>query len=276
MRGTDAGWRGVALRIAWTIPGSMFGLLTLLNAVIWHTGSIGGVPAWVLAVLFVLWTVLATPLCFLGAMHARRGEVAKDPTTTNKIPRVVPPSQCGLLTSPLAVAFLGGILPFGRSRANRPCRHCGSGRGLTRGPLLFPFPSRPPGVMYIEVHYIFASMFQYHVYFAFGFLFAVSLIALLVTVEVSIIYTYFKLCMEDYHWWWQSFASGFSVALYLFIYGIIYLVTDLGGLTGGSSVFLYLTYLTCITLILGYTMGTIAFVGSHTFVRKIYGSVKAD
>lgn len=130
--------------------------------------------------------------------------------------------------------------------------------------------------MYIEVHYIFASMFQYHVYFAFGFLFAVSLIALLVTVEVSIIYTYFKLCMEDYHWWWQSFASGFSVALYLFIYGIIYLVTDLGGLTGGSSVFLYLTYLTCITLILGYTMGTIAFVGSHTFVRKIYGSVKAD
>ena len=223
--------------------------------------------------LFVLWTVLATPLCFLGAMHARRGEVAKDPTTTNKIPRVVPPSQCGLLTSPLAVAFLGGILPFGRSRANR---NCGSGRGLTRGPLLFPFPSRPPGVMYIEVHYIFASMFQYHVYFAFGFLFAVSLIALLVTVEVSIIYTYFKLCMEDYHWWWQSFASGFSVALYLFIYGIIYLVTDLGGLTGGSSVFLYLTYLTCITLILGYTMGTIAFVGSHTFVRKIYGSVKAD
>ena len=130
MRGTDAGWRGVALRIAWTIPGSMFGLLTLLNAVIWHTGSIGGVPAWVLAVLFVLWTVLATPLCFLGALHARRGDVAKDPTTTNKIPRVVPPSGCGLLTSPLAVAFLGGILPFGRSRANQ---HCGSGRGLTRG-----------------------------------------------------------------------------------------------------------------------------------------------
>ena len=152
MRGTDAGWRGVALRIAWTIPGSMFGLLTLLNAVIWHTGSIGGVPAWVLAVLFVLWTVLATPLCFLGAMHARRGEVAKDPTTTNKIPRVVPPSQCGLLTSPLAVAFLGGILPFGRSRANR---NCGFGRGLTRGPLLFPFPSLlPPLAQYFEHYFL--------------------------------------------------------------------------------------------------------------------------
>jgi hypothetical protein len=38
---------------------------------------------------------------------------------------------------------------------------------------------------------------------------------------------YFQLCGEDYHWWWRSFFTAGSSALYLFIYAAYYFVTQL-------------------------------------------------
>merc|ERR1711871_1787948 len=40
--------------------------------------------------------------------------------------------------------------------------------------------------------------------------------------EITIVLTYFQLCGEDYHWWWRSFITAGSSALYLFLYSILY------------------------------------------------------
>lgn len=43
---------------------------------------------------------------------------------------------------------------------------------------------------------------------------------------------------EDYNWWWRSFLTSGSSALYLFGYAIVYFVTKLD-ITGATSTALY-------------------------------------
>jgi transmembrane 9 superfamily protein 2/4 len=60
------------------------------------------------------------------------------------------------------------------------------------------------------------------VYYVFGFLFLVLLILVVTCAEISIVMAYFQLCSEDYNWWWRSFLTSGSSALYLFAYAIVY------------------------------------------------------
>jgi transmembrane 9 superfamily protein 2/4 len=83
------------------------------------------------------------------------------------------------------------------------------------------------------------------IYYVFGFLFLVLLILVVTCAEISIVMCYFQLCSEvghgdvdvisravcnqllaqDYNWWWRSFLTSGSSALYLFAYAIVYFVT---------------------------------------------------
>ncbi|KAE8685868.1 putative elongation factor ts [Hibiscus syriacus] len=49
---------------------------------------------------------------------------------------------------------------------------------------------------------------------------------------VSVILTYMHLCVEEWRWWWKAFFASGSVALYVFLYSINYLVFDLQSLSG--------------------------------------------
>ena len=45
--------------------------------------------------------------------------------------------------------------------------------------------------------------------------------------EITIVLCYFQLCSEDYHWWWRSYFTAGSSALYLFLYSAFYFYTKL-------------------------------------------------
>ena len=63
------------------------------------------------------------------------------------------------------------------------------------------------------------------VYYVFGFLMLTVVILVITCAEISTVFCYFQLCAEDYNWWWRSFLTSGSSAIYLFGYGILYFIT---------------------------------------------------
>ena len=109
----------------------------------------------------------------------------------------------------------------------------------------------------------------------FGILFLVYLILVLTCAEITIVLCYFQLCGEDYRWWWRSFFTSGSSALYVFMYSAFYFATKLD-ITRTVPTVMYFCYMGLLSL--GFLMitGTVGFVSCLGFVRAIYGSVKID
>ena len=82
--------------------------------------------------------------------------------------------------------------------------------------------------------------------------------------------TYMHLCVEDWQWWWKSFFASGSVALYVFLYAINYLVFDLRSLSGPVSAVLYLGYSLIMVLAIMLSTGTIGFLTSFYFVHYLF------
>jgi transmembrane 9 superfamily protein 2/4 len=113
------------------------------------------------------------------------------------------------------------------------------------------------------------------VYYVFGFLFLVLVILLVTCAEISIVMAYFQLCSEDYNWWWRSFLTSGSSALYLYLYAIVYFMTKLE-IVGFTSTLLYFGYMAMIAWVFFLLTGSIGFVACLTFVNKIYTAIKVD
>eukprot|EP00850_Spirogloea_muscicola_P020476 SM000217S06858 [mRNA] locus=s217:213784:217190:+ [translate_table: standard] len=84
------------------------------------------------------------------------------------------------------------------------------------------------------------------------------------------------LTMEDYRWWWRSFAASGSVAVYAFLYSINYLIFDLGQMRGMVPKLLYLGYTVLMVLAMFLGTGAIGFLSSLGFVHYLFSSVKLD
>merc|ERR1711907_96085 len=78
------------------------------------------------------------------------------------------------------------------------------------------------GAMYIELHYIFATLWGHRVYTLFGVLTVAVIILIIVACFVTVSLTYFTLMSEDYRWWWSSFINGGSTGLFVFFYSCFY------------------------------------------------------
>ena len=66
----------------------------------------------------------------------------------------------------------------------------------------------PFSAIYIELFYIYETMWGYNSYALYGVLFLVFIILITVTASVTVTLTYFQLAAEDHQWWWRSFLTG--------------------------------------------------------------------
>merc|ERR1711965_1074687 len=85
----------------------------------------------------------------------------------------------------------------------------------------------PFGAVCIELFFIMSALWLHQIYYVFGFLMIVLFILVATCAEITIVMCYFQLCNEDYHWWWRSFLSSGSCAIYTFLYSIWYFNTQL-------------------------------------------------
>nr|XP_054773969.1 transmembrane 9 superfamily member 3-like [Lytechinus pictus] len=180
-----------------------------------------------------------------GGLYSRiGGELSGQPNhpcRVNAVPRPIPEKKWFM--EPLVIVLLGGVLPFGS--------------------------------IFIEMYFIFTSFWAYKIYYVFGFMLLVFGILAVVTICVTIVCTYFLLNAEDYRWQWTSFLAAASTSFYVYLYSFYYFLfkTKMYGLFQTTF---YFGYMALFSLALGVMCGTIGYVGTGTFVRKIYSTVKID
>ena len=112
-------------------------------------------------------------------------------------------------------------------------------------------------------------------YYVFGFLFVVFIILIITCAEITIVLVYFQLCSEDYHWWWRSYLTPGTSALYLYLYSILYFVTKLQMVKFVSGL-LFFGYMFLVCVAFFVLTGTIGYFACFLFVTKIYASIKID
>merc|ERR1711907_782454 len=74
------------------------------------------------------------------------------------------------------------------------------------------------GALFLELNFIFSSVWMSRFYYMFGFLALAILILLLTSAEACIVLLYFQLTAEDHQWWWRSFFTAGSTAIYALAY----------------------------------------------------------
>ncbi|KNA17758.1 hypothetical protein SOVF_077140 [Spinacia oleracea] len=238
--GDHTGWVSVAWKAACFFPGVAFLILTFLNFLLWGSHSTGAIPFSLYVILILLWFCISVPLTLVGGYFGAKAPHIEYPVRTNQIPREIPPQKY-----PSWLLVLGaGTLPF--------------------------------GTLFIELFFIMSSLWMGRVYYVFGFLFIVLILLVVVCAEVSLVLTYMHLCVEDWKWWWKSFFASGSVAIYIFLYSINYLIFDLKSLSGPVSATLYLGYSLFMVLAIMLVTGTVGFLSSFWFVHYLFSSVKLD
>ncbi|KRZ12269.1 Transmembrane 9 superfamily member 2 [Trichinella zimbabwensis] len=239
-------WKKNIFLSAVLCPGIIFAGFFLCNIILWSQSSSAAIPFSTLLLLLFLWFGVSTPLTYLGAFIAFQKSSWSYPVRTNQIPRQIPPQP--FFSKPLPATVMAGILPFGS--------------------------------IYVQMFFMFNSLWAHLTYYMFGFLFVVYLILLVTISETSIILCYFQLCGEDYRWWWRAFFSSAFTAFYLLVYSIYFYLYKLT-IVGVVSTVLYFSYCLIFVFIFFimcdlFSTGTVGFVSCFWFVRQIYSVVKVD
>lgn len=134
-------------------------------------------PVGTIAVILVIWVLVTVPLtAFMGITGKNMASDFCAPCRTNKYCRVIPDLPWYRGTAPQMV--IAGFLPF--------------------------------SAIYVELYYIFASVWGHSVFFLWSILAIVFGILLTATMFVTVALTYFQLAVEDHRWWWRSFLCGGS------------------------------------------------------------------
>ncbi|CAK9185507.1 unnamed protein product, partial [Ilex paraguariensis] len=238
--GESRGWFSVSWRVACFFPGIAFLILTILNFLLWGSHSTGAIPFSTYLVLLLLWFCISVPLTLLGGFIGTKTPRLEFPVRINQISREIPAQRF----PSWLIVFGAGTVPFGE--------------------------------IFIELFFIMSSIWLGRVYYVFGFLFIVLILLVVVCAEVSLVITYMHLCVEDWRWWWKSFFASGSVAIYIFLYSINYLVFDLKSLSGPVSAALYLGYSLFMAIAIMLATGAVGFLSSFLFVHRLFSSVKID
>ncbi|KAK9480757.1 hypothetical protein V1514DRAFT_361544 [Lipomyces japonicus] len=223
------------------VPGVVFFTFFFLNFFLIASESSGAVPLGTMIALIVIWFVISVPLSAAGSYFGFKSAPLQAPVRTNQIPRQIPDQPIYLKWAPSLL--LAGILPF--------------------------------GAIFVELYFIMNSIWFHKVYYMFGFLFVCYFIMILTCATVTILIVYFILCSENYHWQWRSFIVAGSSSFFVFLYAVLYWVSKLS-LGGFVSNVLYLGYSLLISFIIFILTGSVGYVSSYFFVKKIYGSIKID
>ena len=159
---------------------------------------------------------LGLPLHTLGTILGRslKGN-PNNPCRVASLPSPIPPAA--FYARPRFICLVSGLLPFGS--------------------------------IFIEIFFIFASIWSYKYYYVYGFLACMLckkwdrewdvVILIIIQVCVSIVGTYILLNAENYQWRWVSFGSGASIGIYLFLYCIYFYLykTEMNGVVQAAYFF---------------------------------------
>ncbi|XP_043287073.1 transmembrane 9 superfamily member 3 isoform X1 [Venturia canescens] len=235
-------WIKQMILSAFMLPVLVCGTAFFINFIAIYYNASRAIPFGSMVAVTCICIFVILPLTLVGTILGRNLAGTPDaPCRVNAVPRPIPEKKWFM--EPLVIILLGGILPFGS--------------------------------IFIEMYFIFTSFWAYKIYYVYGFMLLVFIILMIVTVCVTIVCTYFLLNAEDYRWQWTSFLAAASTAGYVYFYSFYYFFfkTKMYGLFQTAF---YFGYMALFSLALGIMCGTVGYIGTNAFVRKIYSTVKID
>ena len=167
--------------------GPLFLTFCFLNTVALAYNSTAALPFGTILVIFLIWTLVTSPLLVLGGIAGKNsGQEFQAPCRTMKYPREIP--QLPWYRRTLPQMTMAGFLPF--------------------------------SAIYIELYYIFASVWGHGIYTIYSILFIVFIILLIVTAFITVALTYFQLAAEDHEWWSRYVFLNFKcyITFYSFLF----------------------------------------------------------
>eukprot|EP00968_Pinguiococcus_pyrenoidosus_P009866 scaffold770_cov255-Pinguiococcus_pyrenoidosus.AAC.19 len=234
-------WNIICTYLIFPLP--LFLVFCFVNTLALVHGSMAAMPITTIIVVACLFVFVNFPLTVIGGIVGRNlTDRFEPPCRTKKQPREIPQDGPWYHNSLLQL-MMAGLLPF--------------------------------SAIYVELHYIFASIWGHKVYTLFGILALAFLMLYIVTSFITVALIYFQLAREDYHWWWRSFMCGGMTGIFIYAYSFFYYFqrSNMAGMLQGSFFFGYMGIISyAFALMLGY----IGFSSSFSFVKHIYSVVKCD
>jgi len=234
MGGKGWAWNIILTATLYALPFFLIAFILNMIAVAYHVTN--ALPVGTILWIVFIWSCVGFPLTVAGGVAGRRmaGEFHA-PVRTKHAKREIPPIPFYRRLG--AQMVIAGFLPF--------------------------------SAIYIELFYIFNSVWGRSSYQLWGILFLVFLILLIVTICITVALTYFQLSMEDYRWWWHSFLSGGSTGIFIYAYAIFYYLWR-SNMTGFLQVAWYFGYTAVVCYFFFIMLGTVGFYASLVFVKRIF------
>ncbi|KAG6777300.1 hypothetical protein POTOM_017119 [Populus tomentosa] len=166
---------------------------SFLNTVAITYSATAALPFGTIVVIFLIWALVTTPLLVLGGIAGKNSKAEfQAPCRTTKYPREIPLLPWYRKTLPQMA--MAGFLPF--------------------------------SAIYIELYYIFASVWGHRIYTIYSILFIVFIILLIVTAFITVALTYFQLAAEDHEWWWSDILADCVTYICFLTVGCLSSVAD--------------------------------------------------
>jgi len=239
MGGEKWAWNIILVASLFSVP--FICVFSFVNTVAIAYKATAAVPADTIMIVLCILIFVTLPLQIIGGVAGKRSAPPFDaPCRTRNFPRQVPP------------------IPFYRTL---PCQMLMSG--------FLPFSA-----IYIELFYLFSSVWGRSSYQLYGILFIVAIILLIVTSCITLALTYFQLSMEDHRWWWSAFLTGGSTGLFVYAYAIFFYFyrSKMSGLLQGSFYFAYMAIICYFFFVM---LGTVGF-WSSLILKRIYRGFKFE
>lgn len=214
----------------------------LLNMVAVGNESTAALPFTTILAISCMYLFIGFPLSIFGGIMAHNKSVVfQPPARVSKVERDIP--KCPWYHQFTSHILIGGLLPFSS--------------------------------IYVEMFYIFGSMWGNMYYTYYGLLTIALFLLILVTCLLTIELTYFTLTCENWRWWWRSIICGGSAGGFLFAYSVLYYFISTH-MDGFMQAVYYFGYMGIISYGVFLILSAIGFISSFKFVNYLYGSLKFD
>jgi len=237
-------WVRCIVLTAGLFPAPTVATFMWVNSVALAHGSTSALPFTAILTVMALYAFVAFPTTVFGGIVAKNYAPAdfNAPTRTTKVAREIPTEIPWYRSRPFQI-LIAGFLPF--------------------------------SAIYIELHYIFASMWGHQIYTLFGILLLAFILLTIVTSFITVALLYFQLAREDHRWWWAAYINGGMTGIFIYIYSFYYYFHR-SGMTGLLQSSFYFGYMAVVSFGFFLMLGAAGFQFSLVFVKYIYSRVKCD
>lgn len=235
------------------LPSMILSIVLFLNFFVWAKHASTALPFGTIIVLLLVFFIVQLPLGIIGGYYGNIYKfdnksflLSKGDKVEGEFKSLKAKKKNSWLLSPIFSVMIFGLIPF--------------------------------GIVYVELLFIFNSVWleKTTFYYMYGFLLMTTVILIVIIAESTIIATYISLAVyNNPNWQWLSFHAGSSIGWYIFGYSVYYFVYYLR-LNDFVSALLYFSYMALSSCLIGIACGSVGVLTALLFIKKIYSSIKVD